>query len=204
MTLLNNLFGKVNISWKKLILMAVVCGVVSGLLLCIPFLEGTSLENIGVCFEGWIFLALIIILNSEKPLEAALKTFVFFLVSQPIIYLVQVPFSWLHWQIFMYYKRWFIFTLLTLPGGFIAWFTKKGNVLSMLILAVADGLLMFMEFPMHLLSLIHHFPHQLIALCFILASSAFYTLYLLKDKKLRIASFAIKLIFLIAGIFYYL
>lgn len=29
----------------------------------------------------------------KKPLESALKTFVFFLISQPLIYLLQVPFS---------------------------------------------------------------------------------------------------------------
>lgn len=202
MNKLDNLFGKTNINWKKVIIMAILCGIITGLLLCVPFLNGTSIQNIGVCMEAWVFLALIIILNSEKPLEAALKTFVFFLISQPLVYLVQVPFSWLHWQIFMYYKRWFIITLLTIPGGFIAWYTKKGNILSVLILAVADALLMFLEFPSHLLTLTLHFPHQIIALCFILASSAYYTLHLIKDKKLRILSFAIKLVFLAAGIFY--
>ena len=204
MKLIGKYFGGLDMSWKKVIFLAVVCGVTTGLLLCLPFIEGTSFENIGVCMEAWIALALLVILNSEKPVEAGLKTFVFFLISQPLIYLIQVPFSWMHWEIFMYYKRWFIITLLTLPGGMIAWFTKKGNTLSMLILAVADAILMFMEFPMHLYSLIHHFPHQMIALAFILASSCFYTLHLLKKKELRVMSFILKALFLAAGLVYYM
>ena len=201
MIFLNRIYGNTDMSWKKVLIFAVCCAFVTGLILCVPFLEGTSLENIGVCFEAWIALALVVIINSEKPVEAGLKSFVFFLISQPLIYLVQVPFSWMHWGIFMYYKRWFIITLLTLPGGMIAWYSKKGNLLSLAVLACADAILLALEFPYHLTSLIHHFPHQLLALAFILFSSSFYTMHFLKNRKYRALSFAIKALLLAGGIF---
>ena len=62
-------------------------------------------------------MAMYIILNCDSPLEAGKKTFIFFLISQPLIYLVQVPFSWLHWAIFVYYPTWGILTLFTFPGA---------------------------------------------------------------------------------------
>ena len=200
---IDDVYGNLKITWIKVLIMALACGLLTGVLMLIPQLKGTSFQNIGVCMEAWIALALVIILDSEKPLEASLKTFAFFLISQPLIYLVQVPFAALGWQLFMYYKRWFIITLLTLPGAFIAWYTRKGNLLSVLILAVADGILMFMEVPMHLTTLKLYFPHQILALIFIFASSCYYTLHLIKDKKLRIVSFALKLVFLAAGLMYY-
>lgn len=36
-------------------------------------------------------------MNSKDPLDSALKTFVFFLISQPLVYLVQVSFSEMGW-----------------------------------------------------------------------------------------------------------
>ena len=200
---IDRIYGGLKITWPKVIIMALVCGIMTGVLMIIPQIKGTSFQNIGVCMEAWVALALVIILNAEKPVEACLKTFMFFLISQPLIYLVQVPFASLGWQLFMYYKRWFIITLLTLPGAFIAWYVKKGNIWSVLIFAVADALLMFIEVPMHLVTLKLYFPHQILALIFIFAFSSYCTLHLFKEKKLRIVSFALKLVFLIAGLMYY-
>ena len=160
MKTLEKLFGNTKMGWTRVIIFALICGIVPGLILVSPALEQTSLHNVGVCFEFWVLAALFIILNCEKPLEAALKTFVFFLISQPLIYLVQVPFSSFGFGIFMYYGRWFKMTLLTFPGAIIAWYTKKGGLLAAAILFVMDVLLLGIEFPAHLRTLMHSFPSR--------------------------------------------
>ncbi len=80
-----------------------------------------------------IFFAVIIMSNCKKPLESALKTFAFFLISQPLIYLLQVPFSPMGWGLFSYYPYWFYWTLATFPMAFVGWFIQKKNWLSVLI-----------------------------------------------------------------------
>ena len=66
--------------------------------------EGNSFRQIAVTFEAWIVLAIIVVVNCDTPLEAACKTFVYFLISQPLVYLVQVPFHSLGFRLFMYYR----------------------------------------------------------------------------------------------------
>ncbi len=117
-------------TYKKVILFAVGVAIFSAAMLVIPFTIHTSLSNVGTYLESWILFALIIIMNCKKPLEAGLKTFLFFLISQPLIYLLQVPFSSLGWQIFMFYPQWFYITLATFPGAMIAFYVKKDNLLS--------------------------------------------------------------------------
>ena len=84
-------------SWKLVIILSVICGVIPGLLMVPEQLSGTSFQMPGISFEFWICAGLFISLNCNKPLDAGLKVFVFFLISQPLIYLVQVPFSLLGW-----------------------------------------------------------------------------------------------------------
>ena len=74
----------------------------------IPALHYSSFHTIVVSFEVWILFGIIIIMNSKSNLDSALKCFVFFLISQPLVYLIQVPFSELGWMLFGYYKFWFI------------------------------------------------------------------------------------------------
>lgn len=199
---IKKLFFENEMSYKKVIILAIVSGVVTGLIMICPFLTKTSIGNIGVCFEMWILLAMYIILNCKKPLEAGIKTFIFFLISQPLVYLVQVPFYETSWAIFSFYKNWFIITLLTLPGGFIAFYTKKGNILSLLIYSVANFILMFIEFPAHFNSFISNPPYQLLACLFIVVISIMFTLLLFKDKKIVIVSLVLTVLFVIAGFIY--
>ena len=121
----SKIFGGIKLTWKRLILLAVISGIITGLIaLLIP--DGNSIHQIAVTFEAWIVLAIIVIVNCDKPLDAALKTFVYFLISQPLVYLIQVPFNRLGFGLFNYYwPYWFIWTVATLPGGFIAWYIKK-------------------------------------------------------------------------------
>ncbi len=187
---LTHLFTQTEMSWKKTLILAVVFGIVPGVLMIPEILKGTSLQSPGITFEFWIFMAMLIILNCRRPLEAGLKTFVFFLISQPLIYLVQVPFSPLHWQLFEYYPRWGIYTLCTLPGGMLAWHTKKGNLVSVLILSVANAILCY-ELPDLAVSIVKRFPYMTVTALFIIAELVFFVWLLIKDGKLRIAAFAI-------------
>ena len=119
--LTDRLFGKLKMSWGKVILFAIAAAVLTTVFLTLPVFKNTSFERMGVHLEAWIFFAVIIMSNCEKPLESALKTFVFFLISQPLIYLFQVPFSSMGFGIFQYYPHWFMLTLMTFPAAYISW-----------------------------------------------------------------------------------
>lgn len=185
MKALHKLFFETKMTWCRVILFAVATAVFTAAMLIIPIFRDTSFENIGISYEAWILFALIIIMNCEKPLEAGLKTFVFFLISQPLIYLLQVPFSSAGWELFTYYRFWFILTLLTLPGGMIAWYVKKDNLLSALILSVATAFL-GLHFAEYLKPCINAFPKYIFSLIFIAAEILVFILVLLKNKKGRI------------------
>ena len=100
----DRLFGGLNMSWMSVIIFSIVSAVLTAVFLIVPIFKGTSFIRVGETFEAWIFFAVIIMSNCKKPLESAEKTFVFFLISQPLIYLMQVPFSQLGWGIFGYYR----------------------------------------------------------------------------------------------------
>lgn len=102
----DRIFGGIDLMWLKVIIFAAASGVVTGIIMALPLPEFISFRNIGTCFEMWICLAIAVISNCRKPVEAGLKTFVFFLVSQPLVYLVQVPFSRLGFGLFSYYPQW--------------------------------------------------------------------------------------------------
>ena len=110
-------FSSQKMSWLKVIIFSISTAVLTAVLNLIPFLNNTSFQDIAISYECWILFAIYIIVNCQKWYEAALKTFVFFLISQPLIYLIEVPFDDMGFQLFTYYKFWFILTLLTLPGA---------------------------------------------------------------------------------------
>ena len=121
-------------TWPKVIIFAIAAGVYTALMaLWVP--ASCSFHDITVTVEAWIPLALIVMVNCKGPLESALKTFVFFLISQPLVYLIQVPFSDMGWGLFGYYRYWFYITLCTLPAAFIGWSVKKNNIIAALILS---------------------------------------------------------------------
>lgn len=140
--MLRKWFGGIRMTWARLIPFAVISGLVTGLIaLLVP--DGWSVRQIAVTFEAWIVLAILVVVNCDTPAQAAGKTFVYFLISQSLIYLVQVPFSPLGFGLFRYYyPYWALWTLATLPGGFIAWFIRRDDALAAAVLSVAlSGLL---------------------------------------------------------------
>ena len=92
MKIIKKLFGGINLTWPKLIIFAVAAGVYTGLINQVPFLLDTSLRDIAIMYECWVLFGIIIIMNSKSALDSALKCFVFFLISQPLVYLTEVPF----------------------------------------------------------------------------------------------------------------
>ena len=122
---IKKIFGEIDLTWTKLITLAVIAGVYTALMALIPSLKNTSFHDIVVTFEVWILFGIIIIMNSKSAIDSALKCFVFFLISQPLVYLIQVPFNSLGFGIFVYYKYWFIWTILTIPMGYIGYYMKK-------------------------------------------------------------------------------
>ena len=163
---LHKLFGGLSITWPKLIIFAVIMGIYTALMaLLVP--DGNSFHDIAVTPEWWVLPAILIIVNCKTPLDAALKVFVFFLISQPLVYLIQVPFSYMGWGLFQYYPYWFKITLATLPAGFIGWYLKKDQWYSGLILSAMTVLLASIgvsfvrgfedSFPNHLLTVIYCF-----------------------------------------------
>lgn len=200
--MLNKILFNTKMTYKRVVLFAIITAFFTALFLILPFTVHTSLANLGTYLESWILFALIIILNCDKPIEAAIKAFIFFLISQPLIYLLQVPFSYLGWQIFMFYPRWFILTLLVFPGVYLAWHVKKDNIFSSIILSFATSILVIQGTDF-LCSTLDHFPKNLLSCiyCYVLA----YLLInkILHNKKNRIIAYIITGLALLFGIYRY-
>lgn len=170
----DKVYGGLKMSWPAVILFAVATAVLTAAIMIIPVFKDTSFQEIGITFEAWIFFAVIIMSNCKKPLESALKTFVFFLISQPLIYLFQVPFSQMGWDLFGYYRYWFYWTLATFPMAFVGWYIQKKNWLSVLIFApvfvfLAGTILGDAQ------EAIKHFPHMILAALFCIFQIVLYT-----------------------------
>ena len=198
---MKKLFGGIEFTWKRLILFAVICGVYTGVMTLIPATKDTSFRDISITFEWWILFAILIIVNSKTPLDSALKVFVFFLISQPLVYLVQVPFSPDGFGLFRYYPAWFQWTLLTFPMAFVGHYMKKDKWWGLLILA---PMLLFLGY--HYVSFfgeaVHFFPQHLLSALFCAATLIIYPLFIFKDRRIRIAGLILSILILIAGSVY--
>ena len=192
MRALRKLFFETKMTWLRVIVLAVGSAILTAAVLLIPGLKETSASYLGITPEAWFVFALIIVMNCEKPLEAAVKTFVFFLISQPLIYLIQVPFYDRGWEIFTYYPYWLKITLLTLPGAVIAWFVKKDNILSGLIMTVATGFIGVVLVESGF-TVVQSFPGELIRTVFCLLEILIFIFVLLKQKRSRIVCLALTL-----------
>ena len=138
---LKKIFGGLNITWPVVIAGAIAAGIYTGVMAMMPGVQDTSLTDICVTFESWVLFAAIIVTNTKTPVESALKCFVFFLISQPLVFLVQVPLS--GWAIMGYYKNWILWTIATLPLGFAGWYITKNNVVAVIVMAAGSIFLAF-------------------------------------------------------------
>ena len=193
----DKLFGGLKMSWLNVILFAVATAVYTSAMMIFVRPIDLSFRDIGATFEWWIFFAIIIMTNCKKPLESALKTFVFFLISQPWIYLFQVPFSEMGWGLFGYYRYWFIWTLLTLPMAFVGWYLKKRNWISVLILSPMLLLLAMLGVGF-IQSAIKNPPYHLLSGIFCFAQIILYAFALFDKKRDKILTLVIGLLCTIA------
>ena len=190
--LLDKLYGGLNMNWLTVALLAVGTAALTAVFLIVPVFKNTSFERMGVTLEAWVFFAVIIMANCKKPLESALKTFVFFLISQPLIYLIQVPFSSLGWGLFRFYRTWFIWTLLTFPAAFVGWYIKKKNWLSLLILLPVLFLLTS-TYIEGFQSALRHFPRLLFMAVFCLLQVLLYLLAFTENVWQKLAGLLLPL-----------
>lgn len=137
---MKRIFGELKMSWLFVIAFSLIVGVYTGVVMLIPALKDTSFQDIGISYECWVIFAVIIVVNCKNSLEAMLKCFVFFLISQPVIYFVQLvgPELTIDQAIHYYISMWGPMTLLTLPGGFIAYFSKRQNIAGAVILGIGN------------------------------------------------------------------
>ena len=195
---MKKLFGGLNLTWPKIIIGAVIAGVYTAVMAMLPAAKDTSFADISISFEVWILFGILIITNSKTPKESALKCFVFFLISQPIVYLLQVPFNSMGWGIFVYYKYWFIWTIFTLVMGYIGWYMRKEKWWALLILGAMLVLLAYHYYGF-LRETVSFFPNHLLSAVFCAVTMLAYPLCIFEGKKLRVAGVILSAALLIAA-----
>ena len=193
---MKKLFGSLNITWPKLIIFAVAAGIYTGVMALLPIAQNTSFADISISFEVWVLFGILLIVNSKTPLDSALKCFVFFLISQPLVYLVQVPFNDRGWGLFVYYPPWFIWTLLTIPMGFVGYYMRKEKWWSLLILVPILGFVGY-HYMGFFGEAISFFPNHLLSALFCAATMIIYPLFIFKDKKLRFTGLGVSIAILL-------
>lgn len=181
---MKRIYGNWKMSWVTVILFAVITGVYTGLVMTVPFLKDTSFQDIGIGFEWWVIFAVLVVVNCKKGWEATLKCFAFFLISQPLVYLVQILLGCLSWELGLYYYRaiWLPMTFLTLPGGFIAYFCKKQNALGGIVLGLGNTIQAIMALS-YFGSAIKQFPHHLISGIVSFVSILIMSFYIQEKRK---------------------
>ena len=118
-------FGGLPMTWPIVCGFAVIIGIYVGVINQIPIMHDTSFQDVAVTLEWWVLFAVLIVSNCKSAREAGLKCLVFFLISQPVIYLVELPAIGLDKALYYYTSIWLPVSLLTLPGGAIAFLAKR-------------------------------------------------------------------------------
>lgn len=208
---LKNIFRNTKISSKNVIVFAILIGIVIGIVNRIPILNNTSFQDIAVVLDMWVILAIFIIVNCEKWQEAVLKCFLFFLISQPLIYFTEIIIDVLFYNanfidtFILYFKNyyfgagWLTWTILTIPGSFIAFQIKKNNILASLILAVATSYLAVVGLRGLIECILYHFPYHLLNSLICLFMAYYLIIIIITNKKPRITAIFITFIAMTIG-----
>ncbi|MBR4230709.1 MAG: hypothetical protein IKR74_00955 [Bacilli bacterium] len=194
---MKKLFGGINLTWKKVILFAIIIGILVGGLNSIPLFKDTSFTDSAIYFDVWILFGILIIMNSTSNIDSALKCFAFFLISQPLIYLVEVPFSYLGWQLFNYYKFWFYWTILCLPMGFFGYYMKKDKWWGIIFL-IPMMFLLGIGVSTYLSHTIYSFPRHILSLIFSVLTMIIYPLAIFNNKFAKYGGLSLGIVLIIA------
>jgi hypothetical protein len=198
---MKKVFGGLNITWPKLIIWAIIVGIYTAVMAMLPITSETSFRDIAISFEVWILFGVLIITNSKSPLESALKCFVFFLISQPLVYLVQILCGSAGWSLFGYYYYWFIWTIACLPMGYIGYYMRNNEWWGLLILTPI--LLLLIEHYFGFLNeAVAFFPNHLLSAIFCAVTMLIYSWYIFDKKELRIIETTIALLLIVGATVY--
>ena len=190
------LFGGIDLSFKKLIIFAVIAGLYTGIMAMLPIAKDTSFADITISFEVWILFGIFIIMNSKSAIDSALKCFVFFLISQPLVYLIQDFIN--HSNLFLtYYRFWIACTIATFPMGFIGYFMKKDKWWGLVILT---PILIFLglHYSGFLNQTIYSFPYHLLSTVFCFITLLLYPICIFNNKKVKTAGIIISSLIILA------
>jgi len=186
------LFGGINLTWKKLVLFSILAGVYTAVMAMLPIAKNTSFADITISFEVWILFGILIIVNSKSAKDSALKCFVFFLISQPLVYLIQDVIN--HSNLFLtYYRLWIPWTICTIPMGFIGYYMKKDKWWGLLIL-VPMLLFLGIHYSGFLGETLYNFPYHLLSTIFCIVTMIIYPLFIFNNKKNKYVGLTISLI----------
>ena len=194
---MKKLFGGINLTWPKVIVMAILAGVYTAVMAMMPWTINTSFIDITVTFEVWILFGIFIIMNSKSNVDSMLKCFVFFLISQPLVYLIQILFGSAGWDLFKYYKYWFMWTILTLPMGFIGYYLKKDKWWTFIILVPMLVLTAYSAYGYGTKAL-YWMPYHLLSTLFCFVALLIYP-GVIENKKSKCVAYVISLL-IICGV----
>ena len=180
---MKKIFGGINLTWPKVIIMAIIVGIYTAIMAMLPIAKDTSFSDLTVTFEVWILFGIFIIMNSKSAKDSALKCFVFFLISQPLVYIVQDVINQSN-LFFTYYRFWVIWTIACIPMGFIGYYMKKDKWWGLLILL---PMLLFTgeECAGYLSKTMFSFPRHLLTTIFCISTLIIYPLAIFNNKKIK-------------------
>ena len=195
---MKKIFGGINLTWPRLIVMAIIVGIYTALIAMFPIAKDTSFSDIAVTFEVWIFFGIFIIMNSKSAMDSALKCLTFFVISQPIIYLVQDLIN--HSNLFdLYYSNWILWTIACFPMGFIGYYMKKNKWWGLLILIPVLALLGY-QLSTYFSETMFSFPRHLLTTIFCMITLIIYPLFIFDNKKIKIVGTITSIIIIISMI----
>ena len=180
---MKKIFGGINLTWKKLILFAIIAGIYTAIMAMMPIVHDTSFSDLTVTFEVWIFFGIFIIMNSKSAKDSALKCFVFFLISQPLVYLVQDVIN--NSELFItYYRFWIKWTIACIPMGYIGYYMKKDKWWGLLIL-LPMMILLGLQLSTYLSNTIFSFPRHILTVIFCITTLIIYPLSIFNNTKFK-------------------
>ncbi len=194
---MKKLFGSINLTWPKVIIMAIIMGIYTAVMAMIPMAKDTSFSDLTVTFEVWILFGIFIIMNSKSAKDSALKCVIFFLISQPIVYLLQDVIN--HSNLFnTYYRYWFMWTIACIPMGFIGYYMKKDKWWGLIILT---PMLLFLgvQYIGYFSKAMFSFPRHLLTVIFCIVTLVIYPLAIFNNKKIKITGLIISILIIISG-----
>ena len=193
---MKKIFGGINLTWPKLVIMAIIMGVYTAIMAMLPIASDTSFSDLAVTFEVWILFGVFIIMNSKSPIDSALKCLVFFVISQPLIYLVQDVIN--HSSLFQtYYSNWILWTFSCFPMGFLGYYMKKDKWWGLIIL-IPILILLGYHLSSYLSETLFSFPRHLLTTIFCIITLIIYPLFIFKNKKIKLCGVVISLIIIVA------